>query len=76
MLSAAVTIGMTSAARSTHQREIECHHLFFLHRANVLLDAPEQLSPPFVVWFNFVERLPEIDLDRDEQLAADLVAPR
>jgi hypothetical protein len=27
-------------------------------------------------WFSFADRLPEIDLDDDEQLAADLVAPR
>jgi hypothetical protein len=27
-------------------------------------------------WFRFAERLPELDLDRDDQLAADLVAPR
>lgn len=27
-------------------------------------------------WFAFAEKLPELDLDPDEQLAADLVAPR
>jgi phage terminase large subunit len=37
------------------------------------LDYPNRRSE---VWFALAERLPEIDLDRDEQLAADLVGPR
>lgn len=36
-------------------------------------DYPNRRSE---AWFEFVERLPVVDLDRDEQLAADLVAPR
>ena len=37
------------------------------------LDYPNRRSE---VWFDFAERLPVIDLDRDEQLASDLVGPR
>jgi hypothetical protein len=36
-------------------------------------DYPNRRSE---VWFTFAERLPELDLDDDEQLAADLLAPR
>ncbi|MBA3584724.1 MAG: hypothetical protein H0W36_09410 [Gemmatimonadetes bacterium] len=38
-----------------------------------VLDYPNRRSE---AWFDFSELLPTIDLDRDEQLAADLVAPR
>lgn len=41
--------------------------------ARVAADYPNRRSE---AWFAFAERLPELDLDGDERLAADLLAPR
>jgi hypothetical protein len=42
-------------------------------RARLAEDYPNRRSE---AWFSFAEQLPVVDLDQDEQLAADLVAPR
>jgi phage terminase large subunit len=43
------------------------------HTARASDDYPNRRSE---LWFEFADRIDELDLDEDEQLAADLVAPR
>jgi phage terminase large subunit len=56
-------------------REVSEFRVSPFNSANAASDQREYPNRRSEAWFQFAERLPGIDLDPDEQLAADLVAP-